>query len=90
MKREQLPEMDPQNIVVVTDEDLIANPDAKESAYVKVYKWDPDTSSFQNATFNVEGMAARAGAGNTTTTALADALVRDHGVAFRSAHIESP
>lgn len=40
----------------------------------------------ETATFNVEGMAARAGAGNTTTTALADALVRDHGVAFRSAH----
>lgn len=44
----------PQNVIVVTDQDLIANPDAKESAYVKVYKWDPETSTFQNATFNVE------------------------------------
>lgn len=44
----------PQNVVVVTDQDLIANPNAKESAYVKVYKWDPETSTFQNATFNVE------------------------------------
>ena len=40
----------------------------------------------ETATFNVAGMAARAGAGNTTTTALADALVREHGVPFRSAH----
>ena len=38
------------------------------------------------ATFNVAGMAERAGAGNTTATALADALVRKHGIPFRSAH----
>ena len=40
----------------------------------------------QSATFNVEGMATRAGEGNTTTTALADALVKGFGVPFRSAH----
>jgi argininosuccinate lyase len=40
----------------------------------------------ESATFNVEGMAKRAGEGNTTTTALADALVKDFGVPFRSAH----
>jgi argininosuccinate lyase len=40
----------------------------------------------ESATFNVEGMAKRAGEGNTTTTALADALVREFGVPFRSAH----
>lgn len=39
-----------------------------------------------SATFNVEVMAARAGEGNTTTTALADALVKAHGIPFRSAH----
>jgi argininosuccinate lyase len=39
-----------------------------------------------SATFNVAGMAARAGEGNTTATALADALVREHGIPFRSAH----
>lgn len=38
------------------------------------------------ATFNVAGMERRAAEGNTTTTALADALVREHGVPFRSAH----
>lgn len=36
--------------------------------------------------FNVEGMAARAGEGNTTATALADALVKDYRLPFRSAH----
>jgi argininosuccinate lyase len=40
----------------------------------------------ETATFNVDGMAERAGAGNTTTTALADAIVREHGIPFRSAH----
>jgi len=40
----------------------------------------------ETATFDVAGMAGRAGSGNTTTTALADALVREHGIPFRSAH----
>ncbi len=40
----------------------------------------------ETASFNVEGMAAKAGEGNTTTTALADALVRDYGIPFRSSH----
>jgi argininosuccinate lyase len=44
------------------------------------------TAVLASATFNVAGMAARAGEGNTTTTALADALVRAHGIPFRSAH----
>lgn len=44
------------------------------------------TAVLESASFNVEGMAAKAGEGNTTTTALADALVRDHGIPFRSAH----
>jgi argininosuccinate lyase len=44
------------------------------------------TAVLRSATFNVEGMAERAGEGNTTTTALADALVKDCGIPFRSAH----
>lgn len=40
----------------------------------------------QTVTFNVDGLAAKAGQGNTTTTALADALVQQHSVPFRSAH----
>jgi argininosuccinate lyase len=44
------------------------------------------TAVLETVTFNVEGMAARAGEGNTTTTALADALVKDFAVPFRSAH----
>jgi len=44
------------------------------------------TAVLQTATFNVVGMARRAGEGNTTTTALADALVREAGVPFRLAH----
>ena len=38
------------------------------------------------ADFNVEKLAERAGEGGTTLTELADTLVRDHGLAFRSAH----
>lgn len=44
------------------------------------------TAVLESATFNVGAMARRAGEGNTTTTALADALVREHGIPFRSAH----
>lgn len=40
----------------------------------------------ESATFNVELMAERAHGGHMTTTALADALVQHHGVAFRLAH----
>ncbi len=40
----------------------------------------------QTATFNTELMAERANSGHMTTTALADALVQQHGLAFRSAH----
>lgn len=42
--------------------------------------------SLRTASFNVEVLAERAGQGNTTTTALADGLVRDFGLPFRSAH----
>ena len=38
------------------------------------------------ADFNVDKLAERAGAGGTTLTELADTLVRDHGLPFRSAH----
>jgi argininosuccinate lyase len=38
------------------------------------------------AAFNVSGMEQRAAEGNTTTTALADALVQEHGIPFRGAH----
>ena len=38
------------------------------------------------ADFDVERLAARAGEGGTTLTELADTLVRDHGLPFRSAH----
>lgn len=40
----------------------------------------------KTATFDVELLASRAGAGNTTATAVADGLVRDFGLSFRSAH----
>ena len=36
--------------------------------------------------FNVDKLAERAGVGGTTLTELADTLVRDHGLPFRSAH----
>src|SRR5689334_15369645 len=38
------------------------------------------------ADFNVEKLASRAGEHGTTLTELADTLVRDHGLPFRSAH----
>src|SRR6185436_15976092 len=38
------------------------------------------------ADFDVERLASRAGVGGTTLTELADTLVRDHGLPFRSAH----
>ena len=38
------------------------------------------------ADFDVARLAARAGEGGTTLTELADTLVRDHGLPFRSAH----
>src|SRR5919106_1751199 len=38
------------------------------------------------ADFNVDRLAERAGEGGTTLTELADTLVRDHGLPFRSAH----
>ncbi len=44
------------------------------------------TAVLESASFNVHGMAAKAGEGNTTTTALADALVKENGIPFRSAH----
>lgn len=43
-------------------------------------------AALATATFNTATLAARAGDGNTTTTALADALVQDHGLPFRTAH----
>ncbi len=44
------------------------------------------SAALETAEFNVELLAERAGHGNTTATALADALVQDHGLAFRTAH----
>jgi argininosuccinate lyase len=43
-------------------------------------------AAMRSADFNVEHLAARAGEGGTTLTELADTLVRDHGLSFRSAH----
>jgi argininosuccinate lyase len=40
----------------------------------------------QTATWNTELLAERAQQGNMTTTAVADGLVRDFGLSFRSAH----
>ncbi|MEJ7839811.1 MAG: argininosuccinate lyase [Thermomicrobiales bacterium] len=40
----------------------------------------------ETAMFDVELLSKRASEGNMTTTALADGLVRDHGLSFRSAH----
>ncbi|MGI8405830.1 MAG: argininosuccinate lyase, partial [Thermomicrobiales bacterium] len=42
--------------------------------------------SLQTASFDVDLLAKRAGQGNTTTTAIADGLVRDFGLPFRTAH----
>lgn len=44
------------------------------------------TAVMESATFNTELMRVRAYEGHMTTTALADALVQEHGIAFRSAH----
>jgi argininosuccinate lyase len=43
-------------------------------------------ASMREAQFDVVRMAARAGAGGTTLTELADHLVRERGVPFRTAH----
>jgi argininosuccinate lyase len=43
-------------------------------------------ASLRGAEFDVARMAARAGAGGTTLTELADHLVREHRVPFRTAH----
>jgi argininosuccinate lyase len=43
-------------------------------------------ATMRGADFDVERLAARAGEGGTTLTELADTLVRDHGLPFRSAH----
>ena len=43
-------------------------------------------AALSTATFDTDRLAARAGQGNTTATALADALVHEHGLAFRTAH----
>jgi len=43
-------------------------------------------AAMRGADFDVERLAARAGEGGTTLTELADTLVRDHGLPFRSAH----
>jgi hypothetical protein len=44
----------PVTVTVVEEADIIANPNAKESAYVRVHKWDPESSSFKDATFTVK------------------------------------
>jgi argininosuccinate lyase len=43
-------------------------------------------AAMRGADFDVERLAARAGEGGTTLTELADTLVRDHGLSFRTAH----
>ncbi|HET9658873.1 MAG TPA: argininosuccinate lyase [Thermomicrobiales bacterium] len=43
-------------------------------------------ATLKTATFDVDLLAARAGEGNTTATAVADGLVRDFGLSFRAAH----
>jgi argininosuccinate lyase len=43
-------------------------------------------AAMSEADFDVEKLASRAGVGGTTLTELADTLVRDHGLSFRSAH----
>ena len=44
------------------------------------------TAALETATFDTDLLASRAGEGHTTTTALAEGLVRDYGLPFRSAH----
>ncbi len=43
-------------------------------------------ASMKGADFDVARLAARAGEGGTTLTELADTLVREHGLPFRTAH----
>ena len=43
-------------------------------------------AAMRGADFDAARLAARAGEGGTTLTELADTLVRDHGLPFRSAH----
>ena len=43
-------------------------------------------AAMRGAEFNVAGLEARAGEGGTTTTELADHLVRTHGMPFAAAH----
>jgi argininosuccinate lyase len=43
-------------------------------------------AAMRDAEFNVERLEARAGEGGTTLTELADHLVREHGLAFKTAH----
>lgn len=43
-------------------------------------------AAMRGADFDTERLGARAGDGGTTLTELADTLVRDHGLPFRSAH----
>ncbi len=43
-------------------------------------------AAMQTATFDAERLEARAGQGGTTTSELADTLVREHGLPFRTAH----
>ena len=43
-------------------------------------------AAMSEADFDVEKLASRADVGGTTLTELADTLVRDHGLSFRSAH----
>ncbi|MGE3277526.1 MAG: argininosuccinate lyase [Vicinamibacterales bacterium] len=43
-------------------------------------------AAMRGADFDAARMSARAGEGGTTLTELADTLVRDHGLPFRSAH----
>jgi len=44
------------------------------------------TAVLETARFDVELLARRAGEGHTTTTAVAEGLVREHGLSFRRAH----
>jgi len=43
-------------------------------------------AAMQTATFDAERLEARAGQGGTTTSELADTLVREHGLPFKTAH----
>lgn len=43
----------PITVQQVTMDDLVANPNAKESAYVRVYKWDGETGKFEAQAFTV-------------------------------------